>query len=279
PGHGAGCRRHPDEHGTRGGRGAGADGARDAPRSRGRSRRLPGREDATARSGDPVVTCGRDAGLTDTGLAPRRAALGILLTVRRGAPFETALDRGLGGLPEVDRRLAHELAAGVLRHEAQLDSALDPLIPRGLPSVNAKVRDVLRFGAYQLRYLEPLPAHAAVTTAVDLARDAVGDRVTGFVNAVLRRLPREDAGGTPPPRDRDPARLAERWSHPAWLVRRWVDRFGFDDTTALLEWNNQHPPLVAQAARLSLEELRTRFDAAGVRHFPAPWDAGIVLDE
>jgi len=167
----------------------------------------------------------------------------------------------------------------VLRHEAQLDSALDPLIPRGLPSVNAKVRDVLRIGAYQLRYLERVPAHAAVTTAVDLARESVGDRVTGFVNAVLRRLPREDAGDTPPPRHRDPARLAERWSHPEWLVRRWVDRFGFDDTTALLEWNNQHPPLVAQAARLSLEELRTRFDAAGVRHFPAPWDAGIVLDE
>src|SRR5690606_28378489 len=110
----------------------------------------------------------------------------------------TALDRGLGGLPEVDRRLAHELAAGVLRHEAQLDSALDPLIPRGLPSVNAKVRDVLRIGAYQLRYLERVPAHAAVTTAVDLARESVGDRVTGFVNAGLRGLPPEEGGDTRP---------------------------------------------------------------------------------
>ncbi len=199
--------------------------------------------------------------------------------MRRGAPFEAALERGLGTLPDLDRRLAHELAAGVLRHESQLDAVLDPLIPRGLSTVNAKVRDVLRIGAYQLRYLERVPAHAAVTTAVDLAREAAGDRVTGFVNAVLRRVPRDDDSTPVTPPHRDPARLAERWSHPQWLVERWLARFGFDDTTALLRWNNQHPPLVAQAARLTLDEVRRRFDEAGVRHFPAPWDAGIVLEE
>lgn len=199
--------------------------------------------------------------------------------MRRGAPFEMALERGLGTLPEIDRRLAHELAAGVLRHEAQLDAVLDPLIPRGLATVNAKVRDVLRIGAYQLRYLERVPSHAAVTTAVDIAREAAGDRVTGFVNAVLRRVPRDDDGEPITPPHRDPARLATRWSHPEWLVKRWVARFGFEDTSALLQWNNEHPPLVAQPARLSLDELRSRFDAADVRHFPAPWDAGIVLEE
>lgn len=199
--------------------------------------------------------------------------------MRRGAPFEAALERGLGTLPEIDRRLAHELAAGVLRHESELDAVLSPLIPRGMGTVNAKVRDVLRLGAYQLRYLERVPAHAAVATAVDLAREAAGERVTGFVNAVLRRVPPDDATPMPVAPHRDPTRLAAKWSHPAWLVERWVARFGFDDTAALLAWNNQHPPLVVQPARMPIDELRQRFDAAGVRHFPAPCDAGIVLDE
>jgi 16S rRNA (cytosine967-C5)-methyltransferase len=211
-------------------------------------------------------------------LAPRRAALGILLTVRRGLPFDTALERGLRGLPEIDRRLAHELTAGVLRQEAELDAALAPLIPRGLSTVDGRIREVLRLGAYQLRHLERVPAHAAVTTAVELARETAGERVTGFVNAVLRRLPREGGAAAAPKRSPS-QRLATAWSHPEWLVARWVERFGEDDTERLLEWNNQHPPLVVQPARLPIAELESRFTAAAVRYFPAPYHAGLVVDE
>lgn len=199
--------------------------------------------------------------------------------MRRGVPFDLALERGLRTLPEIDKKLAHELAAGVLRHESELDRNLAPLIPRGLATVDARIRDVLRVGAYQLRHLERVPPHAAVTTAVDLARETAGERVTGFVNAVLRRLPREGETPASAVRRPDPERLAAKWSHPQWLVARWLARFGHDDTERLLEWNNQHPPLVVQPARLSADELQQRFDAAGVRYFPAPFAAGLVVEE
>jgi 16S rRNA (cytosine967-C5)-methyltransferase len=199
--------------------------------------------------------------------------------VRRGVPFDLALERGLRALPDIDRRLAHELSAGVLRQEAELDRVLSPLIPRGMGTVDARIRDVLRLGAYQLRHLERVPPHAAVTTAVDLARETAGERVTGFVNAVLRRLPREGEPAATTVRRPDPERLAAKWSHPEWLVARWLARFGHDDTERLLSWNNQHPPLVVQPARLSSEELQEKFTAAGVRYFPAPFDAGLVVEE
>jgi 16S rRNA (cytosine967-C5)-methyltransferase len=130
-----------------------------------------------------------------------------------------------------------------------------------------------------LRHLERVPPHAAVTTAVDLARETAGERVTGFVNAVLRRLPR--VGETPPSTVRrpDPERLAAKWSHPEWLVARWLARFGHDDTERLLAWNNEHPPLVVQPALLTSDELQQRFGAAGVRFFAAPFDAGLVVEE
>ncbi len=199
--------------------------------------------------------------------------------MRRGAPFDGALDKGLGALPEVDRRLTHELAAGVLRQEAVLDALLSPFVPRGLGSVHPLVLDILRLGAYQLHHLGRVPAHAAVTISVALAREAQGDRVTGFVNAVLRKVasmpgPNEvDAGRT------DVQRLAASWSHPEWLVARWIERFGVDDTEALLEWNNTHPALVVQPARGTIDQLQQLFADAGVRSFPAPHGAGLVVEE
>ncbi|MCL4865456.1 MAG: hypothetical protein KJZ47_06145, partial [Gemmatimonadales bacterium] len=81
--------------------------------------------------------------MTTTGLAPRLAAHRILSDVARGRPFDWALDRAVGSLGEDDRRLAHEMAAGVLRHRVRLDTLLAPLIPRGLDRVQAALRDVL----------------------------------------------------------------------------------------------------------------------------------------
>src|SRR6476469_10951028 len=114
-----------------------------------------------------------------TATAARRAALEILREVRAGAPLATARDRHLAGLSERDRRLAYELSAGVLRQQRELDEALD------LERADPRLHDVLRLGAYQLRHLNRVPAHAAVSTAVDLARETVGEASTGYVNRSL----------------------------------------------------------------------------------------------
>lgn len=194
-------------------------------------------------------------------------------------PFDAALDRGLSGLPEVDRRLAHELSAGVLRQQGSLDALLTQFVPRGLASVQPTVLDILRIGAYQLHHLARVPPHAAVATSVALVRETAGERVTGFANAVLRRVanaPRDQAGHDG---DNAAATLATRWSHPEWLVARWLARFGRDGTERLLEWNNTHPALVVQPARDDPASLHARFDAADVQGFPAPHGAGIVVAE
>src|SRR4051812_34613363 len=122
------------------------------------------------------------------GIQPRRAAYAVLEQVRAGKPFDAALDRAVKQLPEPDRRLAHELAAGVLRGQSALDARLAPLVPRGWESVAAELKDVLRLGAFQLTALDRVPAHAAVDTSVALAKEAGGQRAGGFVNAVLRKL-------------------------------------------------------------------------------------------
>ncbi len=198
----------------------------------------------------------------------------MLQKLRRGMPFEQALDQQLVGLADDDRRLTHELVAGVLRHGDRLDARLGPLLRRGVAATHPGVLDILRLGAYQLTELDRIPAHAAVATAVELTRDQVGERHTALVNAVLRRLSRErNQAGTAEFSD-----LATAYSHPRWLVDRWLARFGHDDTVALLEWNNSHPPLVIQSRDGDTDRLTGWLARHDVASFPAPHGAGVVLD-
>lgn len=209
------------------------------------------------------------------GLEPRLAAYRVLRGVQSGQPFDQALGPALGDLGELDRRLAHELAAGVLRQRGDLDARLQPLVHRGWSSVTPELRDILRLGAYQLSALDRIPPHAAVSTTVELARTVLGEKAAKFANALLRA-----AGGRAAPRapDAEPAAyLADRYSHPEWLVRRWLARFGPEATTRLLEWNNSRPALVLQPARDSLEALQHRLWELGVGAKRAAYDAGLIL--
>ena len=180
--------------------------------------------------------------------------------MRAGTPLADARDRHLAGLAERDRRLAYELSAGVLRRQRELDTALD------LGRADPRLHDVLRLGAYQLRWLTRVPSHAAVSTSVELARQTVGEGVTGYVNHTLRTL-----SGT-----------GYRVSgigrtHPDWLVARWQKRFGEEETAELVAWNDTKPNLILQPARWDQAALLTRFSQAGISAEDAPFGAGIRI--
>ncbi len=208
------------------------------------------------------------------GTAPRRAALAILEAVRQGAPFDRALDHLPEHLSDRDRRFAHEVAAGVLRHQGDIDATLGPFARQGWDSVPPEIKDILRIGAYQMRHLDRVPPHAAVSTSVELARASGGKGQAGFVNAVLRRVART----APTPAVAPGATgLAAEFSHPEWLVARWLDRFGAPATRALLSWNNQRPPLVLQAGRESLGHIRSRLETGGIAVSELPGGAGLVV--
>jgi 16S rRNA (cytosine967-C5)-methyltransferase len=213
---------------------------------------------------------------TAEGLAPRRAALNVLAQVRQGRSLEAALDGALRKLDEADRRLAHEIAAGVLRRQSALDARLAPLVTRGWSRVPARLQDVLRLGAYQLIELDRVPAHAAVDTSVSLAREDAGPRAGGFVNAVLRRVGPESL--ETPAAGESAAKLAQAHSHPLWLVQRWIGRFGLAETERLLAWNDRRPRLVLQPAREGLAALERRWREVGIATEPAPFGAGIMTD-
>ncbi|HSR90122.1 MAG TPA: transcription antitermination factor NusB [Gemmatimonadales bacterium] len=215
--------------------------------------------------------------LSPPGLAPRRAALRILERAGRGLPMDAALELSMKGLEGADRRLAHELAAGVLRRQTELDSRLERHVPRGLGSVPPLIRGVLRLGVYQLDQLDRVPPHAAVSTSVDLAREVAGAKAAGFVNAVLRRAGEAGKSEETPSALSASSDLSTRYSHPDWLVARWVARFGSEDTEALLAWNNRRPVLVVQPGRESEAEIGNRFEENRIEFESAPFGAGLIV--
>jgi len=176
--------------------------------------------------------------------------------VHAGATFAAARDSHLGRLAERDRRLAYELAAGVLRRRAELDRALE------LATADPLLHDILRLGAYQLRALARVPPYAAVSTSVELARAVAGEPGARYVNRVLRELARGsgERGAVP--------------SHPRWLLERWRRRFGVE-TERLLAWNDARPPLILQPARWDVATLGDRLRAAGIGVEEAPFGAGV----
>lgn len=202
------------------------------------------------------------------GTAARSAALQILRTVRSGTTFDAALDAALGGLDDHDRRLAHEIAAGVLRSRSVLDAAIEPHVRARWSRVAEDVRDILRVGAYQLTALERVPAYAAVQSAVDLAREAHGAKTAGFVNAVLRRVAERAGTPTAPPArgelPMDARALAKRYSHPEWLVARWLAHYGPARTEALLQHDNTRPTLTIRPLTWEKSRIRDSFEAAGI---------------
>jgi 16S rRNA (cytosine967-C5)-methyltransferase len=180
--------------------------------------------------------------------------------VSGGAPFADARDRVVDTLSERDRRLAFELSAGVLRSRRALDDTLD------LRHADPRLHDILRLGAYQLHRLTRVPAHAAVSTSVELAREAAGEPAARYVNQALRRLATAGSG-----------EQGVGGSHPEWLAARWRERFGTEETERLIQWNDRRPRLVLQPVRWDAMRLNTALVEANYAVAAAPFGAGLVV--
>jgi 16S rRNA (cytosine967-C5)-methyltransferase len=207
------------------------------------------------------------------GAPSRVAALETLRRVRAGGHFKSALDEAARNLSDVDRRLAHEISAGVLQVRVQLDRAVRPLTTVRWSRLDPDVRDLLRIGAYQVLCLNRIPPHAAVSTTVEAAKHTVGARSSGLVNAVLRRVLRGEPAEQTTPDD-----TAARHSHPRWLVERWRETLGGDRTERLLAHNNARPPLTLRPTLWSASELARALEDAGIAHRPGAFPPTLIVE-
>jgi 16S rRNA (cytosine967-C5)-methyltransferase len=180
----------------------------------------------------------------------RRVAYDVLAAVDERDAYANLLlpallrERGIEGR---DAALATELTYGTLRGRQTYDAILDLCSDRPARDIDPPVREVLRLGTHQLLATR-VASHAAVATSVDLAKEVVGMRPAGFVNAVLRRVSTRDLDGwvdiITPDRSADPVGyLAAAHSYPRWIVTAFRDALGGDlaETEATLQAGNTRP--------------------------------------
>jgi len=205
-------------------------------------------------------------GVTDA----RRAAADICADLRSGSLLDVAFDRRCAQLDGRDRRWTQELVYGMLRRRGWIDHALTSRVRGGIARLDVDLVDLIRLGAQQLLEMGSVPAYAAIAQTVELAKQRHGMGASKLVNAVLRRLDRERSSlGADLPTDPIDA-LATEFSHPRWLVARWVTRWGADEARALLEANNQEAPVIVRPWGVVREQLEAMLESAGVRVEDAP---------
>ena len=193
-------------------------------------------------------------------------------TLAASSPVDVFFKGVLERFDDRDQALLRELVLGTLRWLRRLDDVLAQASNRPLEQVDPALHGLLRVGAYQLIFLDRMPPYAIVDEGVEQAMQRSRRAAGSFVNAVLRRIARDRDLRAWPVREADPARrLAIEQSHPDFLVRRWLERYGATRTRALLAANNQPRPsqLLAFRDRGGRELLAERLIDEGLDVEPA----------
>ncbi len=166
-----------------------------------------------------------------------------------------------------EKGLLQQLVGGVLRQRGKLDWALNQLTEQRFRKTHPLLRNILRLGAYQLLFLQGVAPYAAVNESVLLARKFSHKGSAALVNAVLRRLSKgKDSFHFPGLEEGPVTFLSVNYSHPEWLVSRWLERWGARQTQAVCQANNQPPTVGLRVNRLkvNVEECRDFLQREGI---------------
>ena len=186
--------------------------------------------------------------------SPRELAVEILDRIdQKGDYAEPLLDAALSGegIPNPhDRGLLTELVYGTLRMRGRMDWIIARLYKGDAAALSAPIPNILRTGLYQLLFTDRIPHFAAVNEAVGIAKKEC-PAAAGLVNAILRNAIREQENIVWPEMAKDPGKaIAVLHSHPRWLVERWLDCYGIDETIAICRENNRMPEPVVRVNSL-----------------------------
>ncbi|MFY7998647.1 MAG: 16S rRNA (cytosine(967)-C(5))-methyltransferase RsmB [Candidatus Kapaibacteriota bacterium] len=178
-------------------------------------------------------------------------------------------------LKPVDRALLTELVHGVTRWQAKLDWVLTGFYHGEFVKCIVPVKNAMRIALYQIMFLHRIPPFAAVSESVELIKRLKGNRSGNLVNAILRNILNNINNIRYPLRGEDIARhFSVVYSHPFWMVKRWIDRLGVESAEALLKMNNERPKISLRMnmMRCKPEELFAFLESQDVKRWDAPFD-------
>ena len=206
-----------------------------------------------------------------SGASPaRRVGHRVLLRVfEEDAYADRAFAAEAGELDARDRAFAQRLAYGAIQRARTLDHAIEALGGRPVGSLDPPVRAALRLGAYELGFMDAVPARASVNEGVELVKASRARRAAGLANAVLRRVAEGiDAllDGLP---ESTPEEAALKHSYPDWVAQTWWAEWEAVDALALMAAQNEPPETAVRVVATGEARIVGRID-------PAELEQGLV---
>lgn len=153
-----------------------------------------------------------------------------------------------------DEGFIRELVYGVIENKLYIDYIISKASKIKLNKIHSVIKDIIRIGLYQIIFLDKIPNSAAVNESVNLAKKYGHKGTIGFVNGLLRAVSRDIEGFMKVEEKDKQKALSIRYSHPEYLVNRFIKDFGYDFTVELLKSNNSKPSLNIRVNTLKIEK-------------------------
>ncbi len=168
-----------------------------------------------------------------------------------------------------DKALLYEIVHGVTRWMGRLDWILNGFYKGQFSKAIPNLKNGLRVALYQILFLDRIPDHAAVNEAVEFVKKLQGQKSADLTNAILRNIIRsKSAIRYPDPNEDLIGYLSAYYSHPSWMVKRYVERFGAEETEKLLIANNEKPYLTLRvnAIKTTESEFKSLLDSVNLKY-------------
>lgn len=209
----------------------------------------------------------------DTELTARTVSIDLLITFDE----EKNLDYSIANdLEPRERAQVREYVQNILRRRSYLDFIIGEFSSITVDEMKPELKNILRLGLYEMLFMGGTPDYAAINEAVEIAKLSMGSKAGDLVNAILRNIQR-DIDKLPKPAFEDRTKLvATTFSHPEWMVKRWVKRFGEREAFQLMQANNQRPNYYVRVnnLRTKTENFKLRMEKLDISFEESDWLPG-----
>ncbi|MCC7528604.1 MAG: 16S rRNA (cytosine(967)-C(5))-methyltransferase RsmB [Candidatus Melainabacteria bacterium] len=212
------------------------------------------------------------------GMASRKLALETLIKIETdGAYANLVLNAGFEkqNFSEQDRAFVTALVQGVMRNQSFIDQRIQTVSKESLVKMPPLLRNLLRLAVFQLDNLSETPEHAVLDTSNRLARSLGHEGLVRYTNGVLRSyLRKKQKSEADPPffestvQTDDLSSLSIRYSLPVWLIEKWNNYYGKEESRALLEWAKKEPGFTVRVSEVNVKP-QTMLDIMNKNGFAA----------
>ncbi|HSH35537.1 transcription antitermination factor NusB, partial [Schnuerera sp.] len=213
----------------------------------------------------------------------REIALNILIDINsKGAYSNYTINKYLKGQIDIkDENLIRGIVYGVIENLLYLDHIISKLSKIKIRKIQPIILEILRMGVYQIAFMDKIPDRAAVNEAVELSKKYGNKRVSGFVNGILRNFSRNKEKMMLLDEKNRMNLISIKYSHPKWIVERWIEEYGYEFTEKLCIANNLTPKLNIRVNNLktSREVLMDQLSSYGYRLYKTKYAKdGLIVD-